>query len=121
MVQEDNLTSTQLLPHAEAEELPSIDDGHSMYIPPLKYVPKSASCDFARELPRMWQDLCEDMSDKRLWLLHAINARCIVPACMDARVATFSSQGKLVKERLTRWRGNVFEGPWMEAVKFLKL
>ena len=52
--------------------------------------------------------------------LQTFFARCIIPACRGPRVADYSSQGKLVKERLTRWRGNVFGELWMEAVKLSK-
>ena len=108
-------------PHVLTDlDLPSLSEAHSTYIPTLKYVPKSARGEFARELARLWFDLAQEMSNERLWLLQFIMARCILPACRGPRVADPCSQGRIVKERLRRWREGEYSDLWKEAVKLTK-
>ena len=71
----------------------------------------------SRELGRLWHNLAASMEDERLWVLEAIFARCILPACRGPRAADAQSQAKVVRERLRRWRAGEYMQLWKEAVE----
>jgi hypothetical protein len=110
----------QDLQHPGDLDLPSLQQAHSTFIPTLKHIPRAAWGEFAREQAKVWHNLVADPGDESLWVLEAIMSRCILPACRGPRVADAYSQGRLVKERLRRWRAGEYRELWEEAVTLTK-
>ena len=94
-----------------------MEEAHLTIIPTNKFAPKAARVEMSRELGRLWHNLAANMGDKRLWVLEAIFARCILPACRGPRAGDALSQAKVVRERLRRWRAGEYMALWREAVE----
>ena len=60
--------------------LPSMDDLHSTMVPTLKWCPKAARGDFAREQASLWFRLAQNPDEVKLWQLESMFVRCILPA-----------------------------------------
>ena len=105
----------------ERAELPSLETLHSTLVPTLKWCPKAARGDFAREVSSLWQRLVQHPEDARLWVLEAMFARCILPAGRGPRAGDAYSQARLVRERLRRWRVGEHGQLWQEAVELTKV
>ena len=55
--------------------LPSLEVLYSTLVPTLKWCPKAARGEFARELASLWSRLSQRPSDVHLYCLHAMFAR----------------------------------------------
>ena len=102
------------------EDLPTMELLHRTHIPTHKYPPKSARGDFAREITTLWDRMARNPEDTRLWQLEYMFARVILPAGGGPRKSDAFSQGKLVKERLRRWRLGEYCQLWEEAIQLTK-
>ena len=102
-------------------ELPSLEVLHTTLVPTLKWCPKAARGDFARELTSLWHQLASNPDDVRLWVLESMFARCILPAGRGPRAGDAYSQARLVRERLRRWRAGEHAQLWLEAVDLTKV
>ena len=96
--------------------LPSMDELNSTLVPTLKWCPKAARGEFARELASLWNRLNENPEDVKLWNLEFMFARCILPAGRGPRAGDAYSMARLVRERLRRWRAGEYPVLWQEAV-----
>ena len=92
---------------ATPQDLPSMETLHTTQVPTLKWVPKAARGEFAREAAVIWQRAANSGEERHL-RLHLMFVRCIVPAGQGPRTGTNQAaalgQGRMVKERLRRWR-----------------
>ena len=102
-------------------ELPSLEELHTTLVPTLKWCPKAARGEFARELASLWFRLAQTPNDVRLWVLQAMFVRCILPAGRGPRAGDAYSMARLVRERLRRWRAGEFSQLWQEAVNLTKV
>ena len=108
----------QLPPGAD---IPSLEQLHSTVVPTLKYCPKAARGDFARELATIWHRVTSQLDEERLWVLLGMFPRCILPAGRGPRAGDAYSQARLVRERLRRWRNGEYSQLWQEAVNLTKV
>ena len=81
------------------EVLPGLETIHTTLVPTLKWCPKAARGDFARELATLWQRLTDNPDQVRLWVLQALFAKCILPAGRGPRAGDAYSQARLVLVR----------------------
>ena len=84
-------------------DLPSLEELMSAQVPTLKWCPKAARGDFARELASLCSRLGDNPGDVRLWTLWFMFARCILPAGRGSRIGDAYSMAKLVRARLAGW------------------
>ena len=101
--------------------MPSMDELNTTLVPTLKWCPKAARGEFARELATLWNRLNENSDDVRLWTLEFMFARCILPAGRGPRAGDAYSMARLVRERLRRWRAGEYSVLWQEAVNLTKV
>ena len=66
-------------------DLPTLDVLQSTLVPTLKWCPKAARGEFARELATLWHRLTEHPDQVHLWCLQAMFARCILMAGRELR------------------------------------
>ena len=102
-------------------DLPSMDELNNTLVPTLKWCPKAARGEFARELASLWNRLNENPEDVKLWTLEFMFARCILPAGRGPRAGDAYSMARLVRERLRRWRAGEYSILWQEAVDLTKV
>ena len=107
--------------HPISHHLPSMDELNNTLVPTLKWCPKAARGEFARELASLWNRLNENPEDVKLWTLEFMFARCILPAGRGPRAGDAYSMARLVRERLRRWRAGEYSILWQEAVDLTKV
>ena len=107
-------------PLPQGENLPDLEELQNTLVPTLKWCPKAARGDFARELASLWQRLVENPGEVRLWILESMFVRVILPAGRGPRAGDAYSQARLVRERLRRWRGGEYGQLWDEAKELTK-
>ena len=66
-------------------DLPTLDILQSTLVLTLKWCPKAARGEFARELATLWHRLTEHPDQVHLWCLQAMFARCILMAGRELR------------------------------------
>ena len=118
---QDQDTATQ--PHPDlpaAEELPSLEELHTTLVPTLKWCPRGARGDLARELASLWHRMADNPGEIRLWALESMFSRAILPAGRGPRAGDGCSQSRLVRERLRRWRAGEYSQLWEEAKALTK-
>ena len=108
-------------PLPEGNLLPSLEELHSTYVPTVKWCPKAARGDLARELSSLWLRMSENPQEVRLWALEAMFPRCILPAGRGPRAGDVYSQARIVRDRLRRWRAGEYAQLWREAVDLTKV
>ena len=100
--------------------LPSLETLHCTSVSTLKWCPKAARGEFAREAATIWQKASDSGEDRHL-SLHLMFVRCILPAGQGPRSgasrAAAIGLGRTVKERLRRWKGGEVIELWEEAVE----
>ena len=112
-------TQPQALP--DGFELPSMDDLQTTTVTTLKWCPKAARGEFARELASVLNRIKAQPDRVGNWVLQAMFARCILPAGRGPRAGDAYSQARLVRERLRRWRAREFSQLWDEAVELTRV
>ena len=99
------------------QDLPSISVAHTTYIPTHKYPPKATRAEFSRQQTVIWERLAASPAEEELWALDYIFTRVILPADRGPRQSDAYSQGRLVRERLSRWKEGEYRELWEEAVQ----
>ena len=89
---------------------------HTTYIPTHKYPPKSTRAEFSRQQSAVWEQLAANPGVEELWVLDYIFTRVILPAGQGPRQSDAYAQGRIVRERLRRWKEGMFRELWEEAV-----
>ena len=112
--------ATQPPPLPPGDQLPDMEELHNTLVPTLKWCPKAARGEFARELASLWYRLSENPREVRLWCLETMFSRAILPAGRGPRVGDAYSQARLVRERLRRWRQGEYRQLWEEAKDLTK-
>ena len=97
-----------------------MDDLQTISVTTLKWCPKAARGEFARELASLLDRIKNQPEQVRNWVLQAMFARCILPAGRGPRAGDAYSQARLVRERLRRWRAGEFVQLWDEAVELTR-
>ena len=104
----------------DQQHLPLMIDLQSTQVPTLKWCPKAARGEFARELASLCHQVAAQPEQVRNWTLQAMFVRCILPAGRGPRAGDAYSQARLVRERLRRWRAGEFLQLWDEAVELTR-
>ena len=89
---------------------------HTTYIPTHKYPPKSTRAEFSRQQSAIWEQLSTNPTVEEWWVLDYIFTRVILPAGQGPRQSDAYAQGRVVKERLRKWKEGKYGELWEDAV-----
>ena len=120
--QEEQEEATQATPILlNGQDLPSLEDLMNAQVPTLKWCPKAARGDFARELASLFSRLSDNPGEVRIWKLWFMFTRCILPAGRGSRAGDAYSMARLVRERLAQWRSGEYTALWEKAIDLTKV
>ena len=106
---------TQQLPNQaqEPQNIPSLEESHTTFVPTIKFIPKGAR--------GPWAKLLAETLDRATTVvgcqLLAILPKCVLPADKQERGKGGKTLTATIKERMHRWRRGEIHDLWIKAVK----